>query len=172
MKINLKEYEAISKIIFWSFFINITSIILFNFKAIDIFLFEYFNIIFIEALHQFFYGALSATIACSLFMAKDKETNELESVKEKPDPSILMLPDCIDRKLYIQRIISSGLLAIVGMMLLLAGFSYLEVNFETTFTFKQKMFFGISSSLIGLYQINFIEKLRKVFDAFYKSKAK
>lgn len=74
---------------------------------------------------QFFYGALGATVAGTLFLAKDKDINEIESLKSKPDPLILRHPDRIDKTFYLLRIMTSGVLAIIDTMLILSGFTYL-----------------------------------------------
>lgn len=172
MTLDLNEYKKISSIVFWSFFINIVCIICLNLNAVENLILEYFGEISTEVINQFFYGAIGATISCSIFLAKDKEINECELLNAKPDPKKLRLPDIIDRRLYVQRIITSGILAILGMLLILAGFSYLEVDYSGQFTFKQRLFFTISSLLIGIYQSKFLCSIEKIFDGFYKAKRK
>jgi hypothetical protein len=122
------------------------------------------------AIEQFFYGSLAATIACSLFLSKDKEINELEALKTNPDPKELRLPDSIDKRLYVQRIFSSGLLAVFGMFLLLFAFNYLDIDTSKDFTFKQKLLVGIFSFLIGLFQSKFLANIEGFFENFYKTK--
>lgn len=170
MKLDLSEYKKIASIIFWSFLINIICVLALNLKMLESYILEYFGNISSELIKQFFYGAIGATISCSIFLKKDKEMNELESLKENPDPKELRLPDIIDKRLYIQRIITGGILAIMGMLLLLAGFSYLDVDYSGEFTFKQKLFFAISSMLIGIYQSKFLSSIEKIFDGFFQSK--
>jgi hypothetical protein len=169
MKPELREYKKISTIIFLSFLVNFICILAFNYSRIENIIILNFGRISSEIIKQFFYGAIGATISCSIFLKRDKEINELESLKENPDPSVLRLPDIIDKRLYIQRIITSGILAILGMLLILAGFSYLEVDFSTDFTFKHKLFFAISSLLIGIYQSKFLISVEKIFESIFKS---
>jgi hypothetical protein len=169
MKPDLKEYKKISNIIFLSFLINILFILALNYSRIENVIIMNFGGISAEIIKQFFYGAIGATISCSIFLKKDKEINELESLKDKPDPAVLRLPDVIDKRLYIQRIITSGILAILGMLLILAGFSYLEVDFSADFTFKHKLFFAISSLMIGIYQSKFLTSVEKIFEGLFKS---
>lgn len=169
MKPDLKEYKKISTIIFLSFFINMVFILVLNYSRFENVIVMNFGRISAEIIRQFFYGAIGATISCSIFLKKDKEMNELESLKDNPDPTILRLPDIIDKRLYIQRIITSGILAILGTLLILAGYSYLEVDFSTDFTFKHKLFFAISSLLIGIYQSKFLNSVEKIFEGLFKS---
>ena len=170
MNIDLTEYKNISKILFWSMGLNVAIVILLHFHLIDEYIIQNFGYILRLSIEQFFYGALAATIACSIFLNKDKETNELEALKSNPDPKELRLPDIIDKRQYIQRIISSGFLAVFGMFITLFAFNYLDINAMLDFTFKQKLLIGISSFMIGLYQSKFLSNIEKFFDGFYKSK--
>lgn len=117
---------------------------------------------------QFFYGALGATVFSSFFLSNDIEINELESLNEEPDLTKLRYPTNEDISLYIQRIISSGFLAIIGAFVLMGGFGYLEVTFEVI-TLKQKILFALVSFLIGLFQGNFYAKLESVFKRIFNS---
>jgi len=169
MSLDLSEYKKISLIIFMSFFICIGILVVLNANVIEAWIKNEFGQICTEIFKQFFYGALGGTIACSLFLKKDKEINEVESLKDNPDPQILRLPDNIDKRLYVQRIITSGVLAVLGTIIIIAGLSYLEIEYKSEFDLKQKMLFVISSLLIGLYQFKFLGSLEKLYYSFFKT---
>ncbi|TLX73483.1 hypothetical protein E9993_15330 [Labilibacter sediminis] len=168
---DLSEYKKISKSIFISFIIHAFLILMINFNAVEIWINSQFGQICSELFKQYFYGAIGGTIACSLFLKNDKERNEIESLKDNPDPMELRLPDVIDKRLYIQRIITSGILAVLGALIIIAVFfSYLEVDFKNGFILKHKMFLIISSLSIGLYQLKFLGSLEKLFEISHYSK--
>lgn len=114
----------------------------------------------------YFWGALGATVASSVFMARDKETNETESLKEKTDPNVLRYPDEIDVQLYLHRILTSGFLGVVGGLILLAGFDYFDVP-PQVMAVKSKLFLTILSLLIGLFQPNFLASLSDLSKRFF-----
>ena len=165
---HLKEYKKIINVLVTSFIINIILILAFNLAIVNCYLTLVFGNLGLELIKQFFYGSIGATIACTLFLAKDKDINELESLKEKPDPKVLRLPDSIDRKFYSLRIATSGLLAIVGAIVILTGFSYLEIDYDQGFSIKQKLLFALASFLIGLYQFKFLNRIENVFNSLFK----
>ena len=113
-------------------------------------------------LQLFFWGALGGAIASSLYLAWDKEENELERVKAAPDPTRLRYPNEIDVHLYCHRIVTSACLAVVGGMFLYAGLSYFDVP-AALLNQKHRAFFIIFSFLIGLYQGKFLTFLNKRF---------
>lgn len=113
-------------------------------------------------LQLFFWGALGAAIASSLFLARDKEENEIESIKEKPDLSVLRYPTSLDAHLYVHRIVTSACLAVIGAVFLYAGLGYFDVPAELPNP-KHRAFFILFSFLIGLYQGNFVAYLSKRF---------
>jgi hypothetical protein len=113
-------------------------------------------------LQLFFWGALGAATASSLFLARDKDENEIESVKPVPDPSRLRYPDEIDVHLYAHRIVTSACLAVVGALCLYAGVSYFDVPAALPNP-KHRAFFALFAFLIGLYQGNFVAFLSKRF---------
>ncbi len=170
MAFDLQQYKKITSALFVSFIMNFIFILTINLHFIETKMLLIFGKVVVEGIKQFFYGALAATISCSLFVAKDKDINEVESLNKKPNPLIYRLPDTFDKRMYIQRIISSGVLAVLGFVIILAGFSYLEVNFDKTFTAKHKLLFVLSSFLIGLNQAKFLSRLEKMFDNFFKEK--
>ncbi len=94
----------------------------------------------------------------------------MEAIKPNPDPKELRLPDIIDKRLYIQRILSSGFLSVFGMFIILFVFNYLDVNTKSDFSFKQQLLIGIFSFMVGLYQSKFLSNIEKFFDNFTKSK--
>jgi magnesium-transporting ATPase (P-type) len=150
--------------------LSVFMVIALHYLPFDNFLIQNFGYMVRLAFEQFFYGALAATIACSIFLSKDKEINEVEAVKPNPDPKELRLPDIIDKRLYIQRILSSGFLSVFGMFIILFVFNYLDINTANDFTFKQKLLVGVFSFMIGLYQSKFLSNIEKFFDNFAKSK--
>ncbi len=160
-------YKTISIIVICSFVLNSLIIIGLNIPFFS----EYFILVFglmkFEIIKQFFYGSLGSTITCSLFLSKDMEINALESTKTIPDLSVLRYPNILNVYMYFQRIFTSGILAILGSFIILAGFSY--VNFDySEFSIKHKILLAISSILIGLYQHKFLRSIRNIFDKFYK----
>ena len=162
-----ENYMVISRIIFISFFLSCIAIIIQNLNSVDNWLDSYFGLIKSEILKQFFYGTIGATISCSIFFNHDKETNEIESIKGKPNYEILRYPTKEDVHLYVQRIISGGVFAIVGVLVLLAGFGYLDIDMDKLNN-KHKILFALSSILIGLFQSKFYDHLISIFDKIFK----
>lgn len=154
-------YKGIIIVIFLSFATNIGALIAFNVDLTEPWLIQILgrNEAFIFEL--FFWGALGATISSSLFLSEDKEINELEALKDNPDPAVLRYPDAIDVCLYVQRILTSGLLAVISAVILFAGLGYFEVDINNIAT-KQQMLFIITAFLVGMYQGNFIVFLSKL----------
>jgi hypothetical protein len=113
-------------------------------------------------LELFFWGALGSSIACSLFLAQDKEENEIECIKEEPDLSVLRYPTVIDVHLYVHRILTSACLAVIGALFLYAGLSYFDVPADLPSP-KHRAFFILFSFLVGLFQGNFVAFLTKRF---------
>ncbi len=122
-------------------------------------------------LQLFFWGALGAAIASSLFLARDKEENEIESVKEKRDLSVLRYPTGLDVHLYLHRILTSACLAVIGALILYAGLSYFDVPAALPNP-KHRAFFMLFSFLIGLYQGNFVAFLSKRFEKMLERSAR
>jgi hypothetical protein len=111
----------------------------------------------------FFWGWLGAAVASSLFLARDKEDNELESLKDKPDPAMLRYPTDIDVHLYAHRIVTSACLAVVSAIVLYAGLSYFDAP-TAKLDAKQRAFFIAFAVLVGLYQGSFVTFLSKRFE--------
>ncbi|MFC4219315.1 hypothetical protein [Flagellimonas marina] len=169
MAIDLSVYKKIINVLFGSFIVCLGGLIIIQTNNIECWLKIEFGQIGFQLLNQFLYGALGGTIAGSLFLKKDKEINEIESLKPKPNPTILRLPDEVDKSLYIHRIITSGVLAVLGTLLIITGFGYLEVEYKDGFVLRQEIFFIITSVLIGLYQIKFLGRIEKLFESFFRS---
>ena len=161
MKGDIKYYKHISIIVFISLVLNGIIIFILNLHST----LEYFTKLFgakkAFVLQLYFWSALGATIACSLFMKQDKEINELESIKDEPDPTILRYPDPIDVVLYVQRIMTSGFFGVIGATILFAGLGYFDVSADIL-NFKQKVFFIVFCFLIGMYQGDFITFLNNL----------
>lgn len=159
---DIKYYKHISTIIIISFAVNITILLILNTPNVSSGFEALFGVKKSFVIQLYFWSALGATISCSLFLSEDKEMNEVESVKDKPDPKVLRYPDIIDVTLYIQRIITSGILGVIGALLLFSGLIFFEANIETL-SIKHRMFFIIFCFLIGMYQRNFLEYLGGMF---------
>lgn len=93
---DIKYYNYIAWVLFACFAINSFALIALNVTFIEILLANIFGATKAFILQLYFWGALGATIACSMFLADDKEINELESVKNKSDPEVLRYPDFVD----------------------------------------------------------------------------
>lgn len=161
------NYKIISLIIYISFIVTGISAIALNLNLVDLWLDDVFGMIKSEIIKQFFYGALGATIFSSFYMSDDVELNELESLKDKPDFTILRYPTKEDIHLYIQRIISSGVLAVFGVFVIIVGFGYLDIDLENI-NLKHKILFCLVSLMIGLFQGKFYDKLKSVFEKIFK----
>ena len=115
----------------------------------------------------FFWGAVGASIASSLFLARDKEDNEIESLKPTPDPSKLRYPTDVDVHLYVHRVLTSAALAVVGALFLYAGLSFFDVPQDVSNP-KHLAFFILFAFLVGFYQGNFVsflsERFRKMLE--------
>jgi hypothetical protein len=164
-----KNYKIISNIILFFLFLNSLMILLLNsIQCVD-FLNQFFPKKIIFVIQIYFWASLAGTISSSLFMKGDNEINEIESIKEKPNPFVLRYPTKIDIHLYIHRIITSGLLGVVGALILFAGLGYFDVS-TVNLNIKQKLFMIVFCFLCGLYHRNFIEFLSKLSSRFLKNK--
>lgn len=127
----------------------------------------FFNETKLFLIQLFFWSALGATIACSLFLAQDKEINEKEACKKHPSPDVLRYPTNVDVHLYAQRILTSGFLGLVGAFIILAGLGYFEVPIDSI-NEKHKIFLIITAFVVGLHQKNFLATLtslcKKIFE--------
>src|SRR6266436_1159416 len=114
-------YDYIAVVIFCAFLICCAALVFLNVNNVG----TWFEAIFGRRkafiLQLYFWGALGATITSYKFFAQDKERNELEDLKEHPDPKELRWPNSQDVVLYVQRILMSGAMGVVGAAILLAG---------------------------------------------------
>lgn len=164
---DIKYYKHISVLIFCSFLLNGLCILFLNNQWCTIVLTDLFSKQKAFIIQLFFWSALGATVACSIFLAEDKELNEMEACKESPRLNILRYPDLIDIHLYAQRIITSGFLGLIGSFLLFAGLGYFDVPIDNL-NLKHKVFLVLTSFIVGLYQKNFLSSLasfcKKMFE--------
>lgn len=168
---DIKYYKHITALIMISFVVNVSILLILNITSSSQYLESLYGIKKAFVIQLFFWSALGATIACSLFMSEDKEINEVERTKNDPDPKVLRYPDVIDVFLYLQRIITSGILGVIGSLMLFAGLIFFEAQIEVL-SIKHKMFFVIFCFLIGMYQGNFIAYLGKMFRRIIEDKNK
>jgi hypothetical protein len=78
-------------------------------------------------------------------------------------------PDSIDVCLYIQRIIASGILGIIGALMLFAGLVFFEARIDEL-SIQHRMFIIIFCFLIGMYQGSFITYLGNMFRKIIEEK--
>ena len=168
---DIKYYKHITALVMISFAVNIAILLFLNITNVSQYLETLLGIKKTFIVQLFFWSALGATIACSLFMSEDKEINEVECARDKPDPKILRYPDVIDVLLYLQRIITSGILGVIWALILLSGLVFFEAPIEVL-SVKHKIFFILFCFLIGMYQRTFIEYLGKMFKKIIEDKNK
>ena len=145
-----ENYIKISWIIVLAIALSGICLLVLNLRYVDNFLDLYFGDLPFEMIKQFFWGVIGASISCSLFLSQDKEMNEIESLKDSPNFQILRYPTKEDIHLYVQRLLTSGILAVIGVLVILTGFGYLDVGISEVGA-KHKIIFVLSSVLIGLF---------------------
>ena len=79
----------------------------------------------------------------------------------------LRYPNRIDVFLYIQRIISSGFLALFGAAILFAGLGYFDVSIDHI-TSKHKIILIVFCFIIGLYENSFLGSIEKMSKKLFK----
>lgn len=159
---DVKYYRHISILVFLALVLASAMLLWLNSLSGRSFILAYLDNTAAFGLQLFFWGALGASIASSLFLSRDKDENELESVKSTPDPSRLRYPTEVDVHLYAHRILTSACLAVVGALFLYAAVSYFDVPADLPNP-KHRAFFILFAFLIGLYQGNFVAFLSKRF---------
>ncbi|MGO9012862.1 MAG: hypothetical protein ACLQPN_22430 [Bryobacteraceae bacterium] len=117
------------------------------------------------------WGALGGTLSAYLFLANDKDANEKEALKEKPDPAELRYPNSVDVGLYGMRMIFSGLQGMAGSLALYAGLIYFDVPTGES-PIKRKVLFSLFSFLVGVNQKAFLTFLDKLTQRFLAPKEK
>jgi hypothetical protein len=163
----IKYYKHISVLIFCALLFNGVCILFLNSRWCDKVLTNLFSEQKAFIIQLFFWSTLGGTVACSLFLAQDKERNEMEACKKSPRPEVLQYPDLIDVHLYAQRIATSGFLGLIGSFLLFAGLGYFDVPINNL-NLKHKVFLVLTAFVVGLYQKHFLESLasfcKKMFE--------
>ncbi len=163
-------YSTIAGILTIAFIVNAMLLLLLNINGIVVYLDELMGEKRSFFIQLFFWGTSGATISASVFMANDKDINELERKKDTPDFAELRYPNKIDVWLYLQRIISSGFLAIFGSAILFSGLGYFDVSIEKI-TAKHQVFLIVFCFLIGLYENKFLGSLEKLSTNLFKKHA-
>lgn len=107
------------------------------------------------------WGALGGLVSGYKFLAHDKDLNELEAMKEKPDPTVLRYPTVVDVHLYGQRIVSSGVLGVISGLLVLTGLIYFQVE-TTGAPLRQRLFMVLLAFVVGLQENDFLAFLSKL----------
>lgn len=109
----------------------------------------------------YFWAALGATVASYKYFAEDKERNEIEAAKATPDPNELRYPNLLDVFLYAYRILFSGVLGVLGAVVLLAGLGYFDVSIDSVAT-KVRLFLVTVCFLVGMHQNEFLSALHRL----------
>ncbi len=164
-----KYYRTIVILLSAAFILEALFLLFINLRPIESALEYYFGKKMGFLVQLFFWAALGATIASSIFLGKDKELNELEREKAKPNPEILRYPNEIDVWLYGQRILTSGFLGIIGAGLFIVGLWYFDLTLDE-FGSKHKLFLAIVSFIVGLYQGNFLVALNSLSKKLFQQK--
>lgn len=162
-----RYYRNVTFLLFGSFLVNGIALLVLNVQAVEVWISELFGVNRGYFVQLFFWGCAGATIASSVFLANDKEINELEALKERPDPKVLRYPNIVDVWLYLQRILSSGFLAVFGAAILIAGLGYFDAPYKNL-TGKHRLFFVIFSLLIGLFENRFLASLEQLSKRMFK----
>lgn len=159
---DIKNYKRISIVIIIALTTTGIALLYLNSSTGRQIALNYLGPVVASCLQLFFWGGLGGAIASSLFLARDKEENEVESIKEEPDPQVLRYPTEVDTHLYVHRILTSAFLGVVGALFLYAGLSYFDVPADIPNP-KHRAFFILFAFLTGLYQGNFLTFLSKRF---------
>ena len=165
-----KYYKHISMVLFSSFILNAILLFVLNINYVNAWFTDLMGPITAFIVQLFFWGAAGATIAGSVFMASDKDLNEVERIKESPDPAVLRYPNLVDLWLYLQRIISSGFMAVFGSAILFAGLGYFDISIETI-TSKHRVFLIVFCFLIGLFENRFLTSINQLAKRVFEKHA-
>jgi len=150
-----RYYTGIVIVLFTSFIITGTALLLLYVKAFKNAIGQVFDARALLAIELYFWAALGATVASYKFFANDKDANEIESIKKRPSPKILRYPNSLDVVLYVQRVLFRGVLGVIGGIIMMAGLGYFDVQLSAI-SDKQRMFFIVFAFLIGVYQNEFL----------------
>ncbi|MDP1774649.1 MAG: hypothetical protein Q8L15_20465 [Methylobacter sp.] len=165
-----KYYRTIVILLLVAFLIEAMVILIMNTRPAENALVSLFGEKIAFLLQLFFWASIGATISSSIFLSNDKNLNELERAKDKPDPAILRYPNEIDVWLYAQRILTSGFLGVIGASLFIVGLWYFELPLEE-FKSKHKLFLAIVSFIIGLYQSDFLTALNSFSKKLFQQRS-
>jgi len=163
-------YRLIAIILTVIFLVNGLALLALNVDSIESGLNDKMGSVRAFMIQLFFWGTSGATIAASLFMANDKQQNINARLTANPDPLELQYPDKIDVWLYVQRIVSSGFLAVFGAAILFAGLGYFDVSIEAL-TAKHRIFLVVFGFTIGLYENRFLRSLDKMSKTLFSKHA-
>lgn len=158
---SIRYYRPIATVLFVSLAVCMGMLVVLNINRVATWLAEVLGQRKAFVIELYFWAALGATVASYKFFAQDKDVNELEAAKEEPDPAVLRYPNALDVVLYVQRILFSGVLGVVGAVILFAGLGYFDASFDN-WGFKQEMFFIVFCFLIGIYQNDFLAFLSEL----------
>lgn len=150
------NYSGIIAVIIMSFTFFFTILLVSYNGLIADWLLKYYSVNFLHFIRVYIFGSIGSTIMCSIFLASDKEQNELESLKSEPDPKVLRYPDKYDCWLYIARILSGGFFGVIAVLFLNTGL--IAVKAEKSNNVNAFLAF-ILSFLIGCFQFKFINYL-------------
>lgn len=158
---DVKNYSKISALLLSAMVASGLLILLCNVHPIIDYLRKYAGPTKALIIQLYLWGALGGTIAAYKFFATDKDINEVESRKEKPDLTLLRFPDKYDVQLYIHRIVISGFLGLISGIVLYAGLGYFDTTPDADVP-KHKAFFAVFALLAGMQQNQFIMFLKSL----------
>jgi hypothetical protein len=148
-------YKYVAIVLFAAFLLEGAVLLILHVKPVQVALGEVFDPRALLMIELYFWAALGATVASYKFFADDREVNEVESLKRRPNREILRYPNSLDVVLYAQRILFNGVLGVIGGLIVMAGLGYFDVQLSAI-SEKQRMFFIVFAFLIGVYQNDFL----------------
>lgn len=152
---NIRYYGHITFLLFAALFGSVLGIALIHLNPLRPWLSSLFGPFTLQLIEMYFWGALGGTISAYKFLARDKDQNEVESLKKKPDPENLRYPNRLDVALYAQWVLISGVLAVLGAIVSLAGLFYFEAG-PGVGELKRRMFLTVFAFLVGFFQNDFL----------------
>ena len=163
-----RYYDWIAVVLFSSLAICCACLLFLNLNSVEVCVQELFGTRKAFILQMYFWAALGATITSYKFFADDKDRNELECLKDNPDPKELRWPNSQDVILYIQRILMSGAMGIIGVAVLLAGLGIFDTA-QQEWSTKQKMVLAVFCAVVGMYQADFLAFVAGIKEQFFKA---
>jgi hypothetical protein len=156
-----RHYEDIALILFASFAICMGGILAMNLDSVETWLAGIMGYRKSFVLQLYFWASLGATVASYKFFAEDKELNEVECLKDKPDPLILRYPNGLDVTLYMQRILFGGVHGVIGAIIVFASSSSFGSGLGLLDS-KHRLTLILLCFLIGFYQDDFFKMLGRL----------